>query len=83
MKSFVHKKLLYMSPPVEAEPQSNTLVGAKTNGKIDTDSSFKITSGAGVSRKISGGAVLMGASNLSPLKRRNKEKMDSLVRTIF
>jgi len=71
-----HTKLNFITEPVAPKTEVNSLVGVHSNGKIDTDSSFKIT----------GGSIMntSRASNVNPrIRMRNKETLENLVRTSF
>jgi hypothetical protein len=75
LKQLKHTQLKFMNEPVVPKTSANDLVGVKATGKIDTDSSFK----------ISGGSVMnTSRNNVNPrIRNKNKETLDSLVRTAF
>lgn len=71
-------------PEAEAEPQSNTMVGTLSTGKVQTDNSFKIRGGSVFSS--SGNSALSNnvrvSSNVVAPKMKNRNR-ETLVRTIF
>ena len=85
LKHLQHKSLIFMKPKEEVTEGANDLIGAKSNGKVDTDSSYKITNGGSVliksdptsDRKVNN-------SSINPkIKNKNKSTLNSLVRIAF
>lgn len=81
MKSIRHSSLKFMAPKIEVTEGANDMVGVKSTGKIDSDSSYKISSG---------GSVLMdpksvaNSKSITPkIRSRNKNALNSLVRIVF
>lgn len=82
-KNLIHKTIKFNDSTFEETEGANNLVGFQSDGQIDTDSSFKISS-------MYGGSVLMqshrvnNANSLNPrMKNKNKETLNNLVRTVF
>jgi len=85
LKSIKHSSLLYMKPKQEDTAGANTLVGAISNGKVDTDTSFKISSGGSVLIQADpNSAKKINNNSINPkIKNRNKSTLNSLVRIAF
>ena len=76
VKNLVHRHLRFMDTPSSSDDSSNTMVGAKSNGKIVTDSSVKIDGSGFKHRSVPN-------STMSGVNSRNKETLSKLVKTIF
>jgi hypothetical protein len=93
LKQLKHRSLKFMPNAIKEETNgANNIVGVKSTGKLDPDSSHKITTGgsirpykisSGARMVTSGGSVLINSSVNPNMRKRNKNAMDKLVRIEF
>lgn len=79
-----HTGLRHMPKKPEPEPESNTMVGIHSTGKVQTDNSFKISGGSVFSTNGASSLrnnVRVSNNVIAPkMLRKNRE---TLIRTIF
>lgn len=80
-----HTSLRHIPKKPEPEPDSNTMVGIHSTGKVQTDNSFKISGGSVFSSEGSVGLRNNNArvSNNVVAPRMKSRNRETLVRTIF